>query len=139
MSESTEWPKRVDTGPGGLASLINIQNLLLQARRIQSQMLEEVHEQEPEGVVEPIEPIPVDEKPKTVACLEPKKPWFTVSLINDGPDDVRAIVNTETSRRHHTIRPGEAYNVVMNRGKIKDVLLSCDTGENANVRLVGSR
>jgi hypothetical protein len=94
-------------------------------------------EERAEGVVEPIEPISVNEEPRRVVA--PLKPWFSVNVVNDGPDDVYVMVNTEKSFDWHRVPQGESYRVDMKRGIIKDLLLKCEAGKTASVRLVGSR
>jgi len=96
-----------------------------------------VSEEKPEGVVEPIEPVSVTDSARRVVA--PVKPWFSVSIVNDGPNDVYAIVNTEKSFDWHRIPVGETYKVDMKRPIIKDILLKCEPGEKASVRVVGSR
>jgi hypothetical protein len=94
-------------------------------------------EERAEGVVEPIEPISVNEEPRRV--IAPLKPWFSVNVVNDGPDDVYVLVNTEKSFDWHRVPKGESYRVDMKRGIIKDLLLKCEAGKTASVRLVGAR
>jgi len=94
-------------------------------------------EEKPEGIVEPIEPITVTETTRRVVA--PVKPWFSVTIVNDGPADVYAIVNTEKSFDTHRIAVDETYTTNMKRGIIKDVLLKCDPGKTASVRVVGTR
>jgi len=94
-------------------------------------------EQRPEGVVEPIEPITVTDKVRRVVA--PFKPWFNVEVVNNGPSDVWVIVNPEKSFDWHRVGAKETYRVPMGRPIIKDVLLKCELGETATVRLVGSR
>ena len=90
----------------------------------------------PEGVVEPIEKFHITSIPTHLPRLEP---WFSMSLINDGPDSVLVIVNTAKSFDEHEVLAGETYNINMLRALIKDVRLWCRAGETATVRLVGVR
>jgi hypothetical protein len=96
-----------------------------------------MREQVPEGVVEPIEPVSVTDEVRRVTA--PVKPWFDVVVVNDGPGDVYVIVNPDRSYDWHRVPMDETYRVDMKRGIIKDVLLRCDPGGAASVRLVGSR
>jgi hypothetical protein len=99
--------------------------------------LEELAKAEvPEGAVEPIEKFEVTE---TRTLFRPLKPWFSISIINDGPSDVYCIVNTEKSFEEHRVAVGETYNIDMRRAKITDALMWCNRGETASVRIVGVR
>jgi len=84
-----------------------------------------------------MEPITVTDKARRVVA--PFKPWFNVTVVNDGPDDVLVTVNVEKSVEWHRMIKGESYQVNMNRGVIKDVLLKCEPNKAASVRLVGTR
>jgi hypothetical protein len=94
-------------------------------------------EERAEGVVEPVEPISVTHEVRRV--ISPIKPWFDVNVINDGPDDVYVMVNSEKSFEWHRVPKNETYKVDMKRGIIKDVLLKCEPGKTASVRVVGAR
>ena len=99
--------------------------------------LEELAKAEvPEGVVEPIEKYTIKE---ARTPFRPLKPWFSISIINDGLSDVFCIVNTEKSFEEHRILVHETYNIDMRRPKVTDVLMWCKHGETANVRVVGVR
>jgi hypothetical protein len=136
-SESTAERKRpraekkiVLSGPMSVALLDEIAERLCALQRFQE-------EERAEGVVEPIEPVSVNEELRHV--IAPIKPWFSVNVVNDGPDDVYVMVNTEKSFDWHRVPQGESYRVDMKRGIIKDLLLKCEAGKTASVRLVGSR
>jgi hypothetical protein len=94
-------------------------------------------EERAEGVVEPIEPVSINEEPRQVVA--PVKPWFSVNVVNDGPDDVYVMVNTGKSFDWHRVPKGENYMVDMKRGIIKDILLKCEPSKTASVRVVGAR
>jgi hypothetical protein len=99
--------------------------------------LEELAKAEvPEGIVEPIEKYTITE---TRTPFRPLKPWFSISIINDGPSDVFCIVNTEKSFEEHRILLHETYNIDMRRPKVTDALMWCNHGETSNVRVVGVR
>jgi hypothetical protein len=99
--------------------------------------LEELAKAEvPEGVVEPIEKYAITETRKS---FRPLKPWFSISIINDGSSDVFCIVNTEKSFNEHRILEHETYNIDMRRPKVTDILMWCNHGETSNVRIVGVR
>ena len=130
MYEYTEERKKVKPDVLQTALLDEIAERLLHVERM-------LAEEKPEGVVEPIEPVSVTETLRRVKA--PFKPWFSVSIVNDGPNDVYVIVNSEKSFEWHRVPVGETYKVDMKRPAIKDVLLKCEPGETASVRVVGSR
>lgn len=88
------------------------------------------------GAVEAIEKFTITSQRNHITRI---KPWISATIINDGPDSVFAIVNTEKSFDEHEILDGETYTVDTHRPTIKDVLLWCNTGETAKVRIVGVR
>jgi len=94
-------------------------------------------EARPRGIVEPLEPISVTDEPRRV--IAPFGPWFAVTILNDGPNDLWAIVNTEKSVERHHVLNGEVYGIDMKRAIIKDVLLQCDHLQTSTIRLVGTR
>jgi hypothetical protein len=91
---------------------------------------------QPAGAVEPIEKFRITDVRRHMPL---QKPWFSVSIINDGDDDVLCIVNTEKSFEEHRIHMNETYNINMVTAVIKDLLFWCDHGESATVRIVGTR
>ena len=130
MSKSTEQQKkRVKAGPMEVALLDEIAERL---HHVEELMKAEV----PEGAVEPIEKFTITARRTP---FRPLKPWFSISIINDGPSDVFCIVNTEKSFEEHRIAVNETYNIDMKRAKITDALMWCNHGETSNVRVVGVR
>jgi hypothetical protein len=94
--------------------------------------------QEPQGIVDVIQPpITVTDQKRQLKPTEGA--WFSVSIINDGHEDVWAIINTIKSFQPHLIRAGETYPVAFNRPVIKDVLLYCDKDKTTQVRFIGVR
>lgn len=115
-----------------------IQTSLLQdIARLLSKNNKFLQEGRPEGVVEPIEPIQVTNAQRYVKA--PRKPWFSVIIVNDGPDDVYAKVNLPKSDEWHRVAVDETYTISMGWGIISDVMLQCDPGHTSSVRLVGTR
>jgi len=100
-------------------------------------ILEELMKAEvPEGAVEPIEKFLITE---TRRPFRPLKPWFSISIINDGTHDVFCIVNTAKSFEEHRILEHETYTIDMRRAKVIDALMWCNHGETSSVRIVGVR
>lgn len=91
---------------------------------------------EPEGVVEPFEKMTITNQR---FHLKLRKPLFSCSIINDGPDSVFVIVNVEKSLEEHRILDHETYNVNFGRALITGVLFWCQPGETAAIRMVGTR
>jgi len=116
--------------PIDTVALLNIQGILANVLELQK-------EGRPEGITEPIEPIAVTDHPRYVKA--PYGPWFSVILVNDGPGDVLAIVNTKKSFDQHRVLRTETYTIDMKHAVIEDVLLQCDLGGTASVRMVGVR
>lgn len=90
-----------------------------------------------EGITEPLGPIAVTSETRRVKPFT--KPWHSVSIVNDGPDVVYVIVNSEKSFDEYPLRIGETYMVDMHRPCIKDVLMRCEVGGSASARFIGAR
>ncbi len=129
VSESTGMQERVSEGPMSVALLDEIAERLLSLEKLAKAEI-------PEGIVEPIEKYTVTSQRVRINA---RKPWFSISLINDGPDSVFAIVNSPKSFDEHEVLVHETYTIYVLRAKINDVLLRCNDGETAHVRLVGVR
>lgn len=99
------------------------------------QDLEEARQ--PSGITEPIEPIAVTSTVSVIRAVYGS--WFSVILINDGPDDLYALVNNPLSKDWHRVPVGETYTVNMSKGILGSVLLRCDLEKTASARLVGCR
>lgn len=96
------------------------------------------HERNPKGYVDPIGPITV-----THALTEMRasdfSPWFSVVVINDGPNDCWLLPNPDKNFTPHHLLSTEDINLNMERGLITVVHLWCDAGETAAIRMVGIR
>ena len=66
-------------------------------------------------------------------------PWFGFNMTNDGPSDVLVRVNPEKSMNSHRVRNSEPYREHMGQPVIKSIMLQCEPGRSATVRLVGAR
>jgi hypothetical protein len=129
VSRSTDQQKRIKAGPLEVALLDEIAGRL---RHVEELMEAEV----PKGAVEPSEKFTITDRR---VSFRPLKPWFSISIINDGPSDVFCIVNTEKSFDEHRIASGETYNIDMKRAKVTDALMWCAKGHASAVRIVGVR
>lgn len=92
----------------------------------------------PIGIVEPLTPVRATVESRVV--FPPyKRKWFSVSIVNDGPDDCWIIVNTEKSpAQPYLTRVGEAYEVDMGNDVIEDIRVYTSSGT-ANLRIKGVR
>lgn len=92
----------------------------------------------PEGILEPTHRIRVTTTQQTV--LPPmRKPWFSVSIINDGPSDCWVIINSEkSSTSPYQLGFKEVYEADMKTAKIVDVVVYTDSGV-ASLRIRGVR
>ena len=125
----TESRKRVLAEPMAIALLNEVAERLMTLEKL----AKATH---PIGAVEPIEKFLITDVRRHMSL---QKPWFSVSVINDGDADVFCIVNTEKSFEEHRIHMNETYNINMVTAVIKDLLFWCDHGEHATVRIVGAR
>lgn len=92
----------------------------------------------PEGIVEPLTPTRATIEAKVIHPPYKKK-WFSVSVVNDGPEDCWIVVNTEKSpAQPYLTRVGEEYSVDMGNAVIEDIRVYTETGS-ANLRIKGVR
>ena len=129
-SKPTETQNRLDPSAMMVGLLREIGDRLLHLEK-------HFGEEHPEGIFEPVEPINVSGTPKIIKPFSKK--WFSVIVINDGSDVVHMVVNAEKNYEYHQISSGEQITVDMHIGIINDVVLRCDHGETASVRLIGVR
>lgn len=96
-------------------------------------------EQEPEGVVEPLSMKHVTTERMVIHPPLLGKPWFSVSVVSDGPNDCMIVVNTEKSATTpYRLRMNETFEVDMGSAKIVDLLCYCEIGT-ADLRIRGVR
>lgn len=100
--------------------------------------LEKQTPKRPEGIVEPLTPTRVTTEARVIHPPYKRK-WFSVSIVNDGPDDCWIVVNTEKSpAQPYLTRVGEAYEVDMGDAVIEDIRVYTEEGS-ANLRIRGIR
>lgn len=126
---SKKGPERL-APPVETITLLNIEGIL-------KTILDHDKLADPEGEVEPVEPILVTSQERRV--IPPIKPWFSVTITNDGPNPVDVLINSEKSMDWHNMLITEVFTVNMGKGIIKDILLRCDPTQTASVRMVGTR
>lgn len=96
-----------------------------------------VREQIPTGIIEPLT-VDVTTENKVVTPSMDKK-WFSISVINDGPDTCSVILNTELSNTTpHELDSGGTFEADFGSPVIKDLLTYCVTGT-AHLRIRGIR
>ncbi len=103
----------------------------------------ETHNKEltPEGIVEPLVETTVTTEPIVIRIpsAEAGKNWFSVSIINDGPDYCWVVINTgKSSTMPHKVVNGETYEVSFIKALIYDLRLYTDSGS-AVIRITGTR
>lgn len=95
-------------------------------------------EQQAKGIVEPLNIISVTTVQQVITPPQ-RKPWFSVSAVNDGPENCWIIVNTEkSSTTPYLLYPDETFEVDMGAALIDDLLVWCDSGT-ATLRIRGVR
>jgi len=89
----------------------------------------------PEGIVEPLKIITSTTTPNIVK--PPGKPWFSISIVNDGPADCWIVVNTEkSSTTPYLLKEGETTEIEMGVSRIVDVYHYTES-ETASLRIRG--
>lgn len=116
------------------AQVLLLDRMLQEIRRVAS----DIAKQMPEGIVEPIHTITATTT-RRVITPPMHKPWFSVSVVNDGPDDCWVIVNSEKSSTSPSlVRNGEPCEIDFGAPVIEDLVVWCDSGT-ASLRIRGVR
>lgn len=103
-----------------------------------AQRLKDESSNKPVGIVDPLHPIIVTQI-RQVITPPMRKPWFSMSIVNDGPSNCWIIVNSEkSSTTPYDLGVGEVYEVDMQSPKIQDIIAYCDSGT-AKLRIKGVR
>ena len=132
MSGSKESRSKAETTALQIALLDEIAERLLAL---------ETHNKEisPEGIVEPLPILSVTTTPVVVQPPQEGKHWFSLSVVNDGPQPCWIVVNTgKSSTRPYQIQLDEVYEVTFIKPLIYDMRLYTDAGI-ASVRIKGAR
>jgi len=99
--------------------------------------LEEIYERmewAPQGILDDYT-ISVTDEYKTLEG----GPWFSFTLFNDGPNDVYVYVNDYKPVRETPLRSGDSINIDMQQPLIEKIILICNPGETASVRIFAKR
>lgn len=116
------------------ATALLLDKMLSEIRQLSS----DVKKQMPEGVVEPLRIITATTTQQTITPPM-HKPWFSVSIVNDGPDDCWIIVNSEKSSTSPSlVRVGEPCEIDFGVPLIEDLVVWTDSGT-ATLRIRGVR
>jgi len=93
----------------------------------------------PLGIVEPLPILTVTISPIVVEPPHEGKHWFSVTAINDGPQDCWIVLNTgKSSTTPHLMVVDEVYEVQFIKPLIYDLRLYTDTGS-TTLRIRGAR
>lgn len=96
-----------------------------------------IKQQIPEGIIDPKEVVATTIEFAIIPPLDKK--WFSLSLVNDGPNSCYVVVNTEKSSTNpYLMRMNETFEVDLGVPKIMDALVWCAVGS-ANLRVRGVR
>jgi hypothetical protein len=116
------------------AQVLLLDRLLAEIRNVKAR----IEEQIPEGIVEPLSIVHVTTENKIVHPPFGKN-WFSVSVVNDGPDECLIVVNTEKSTTSpYPLRMNEVFEVDLGTAKIVDLFCHCKSGH-ADLRIRGVR
>lgn len=125
--------------PADKAQVLLLDRMLEEIRELRRQSvetLELVKQQIPEGMVEPLHTKTATTTPQNIML---RKRFFSIVLINDGPNDCWIIVNTEkSSTTPFKLKVGEVQEVDMKTAQIEDMRFYTDEGT-AEIRVRGVR
>lgn len=117
-----------------------LDKMLQEFRRVSdqtNQSLQLIKQQIPEGIIDPKE-VTATTVPQTIVPPLDKR-WFSISIIDDGPDPCYVVVNTEKSSTNpYLMQMHETFEVDFGVPKIVDALIWCGSGS-AHLRIRGVR
>ena len=91
--------------------------------------------EKPAGKVTPLTLEVTDSVTTLTSENTPNMPWMKMDAFNDGPDAVWITVNEDSIIKEAPRRLGESLSVDMEHRNINKVLLQCDVGKEASVRI----
>lgn len=120
--------------PSDVAQVILLQRLIEKIGSLEKKIDSMV----PDGQVDAIRRVQATPNPQTIRpSLD--KPWFSVSIINDGPSDCWVIINSEKSTTSpYQLGLKEVYEADMKTAKIVDIVVHTEVGQ-ASLRIRGVR
>jgi hypothetical protein len=114
--------------------------MLQEIRRVSdqtNQTAQLIKQQIPEGIIDPKEVIATTVEFTIVPPLDKK--WFSLSIVDDGPNPCYVVVNTEKSSTNpYLMQVHETFEVDLGVAKIVDALVWCPSGS-TNLRVHGVR
>jgi len=119
---------KLDPKPLELGILDDMRKILYDLRALEQ-------ETQAKGIVEPIEPVTVNSQRRRFLAQGGK--WHSFSVINDGPNSVWILVNPMLSNDPHRVDDGEVHTIDFHRARISEVVMWCDPGGHADLRVVG--
>ncbi len=90
----------------------------------------------PEGIIKPHPTKVVGARRVTISAFPYK--WFNADIYNDGPDSVYVFINEVTPSRQ-PLKIREKIEVKNPAPVIKEIILFCEAGETADVRIYTKR
>jgi len=88
---------------------------------------------EPQGLIQPVT-LSATEDLKT---YEPPTPWFTVDVLNTGPNTVYIGIN-DKAKEFKAIERNRGFKFDFGMAKIEKIYYKCNRGETATVDLTGT-
>jgi len=122
------------------AMVLLLDKMLQEIRRVSdqtNQTAQLIKQQIPEGIIDPKE---VTATTMELSIVPPQdKKWFSISIVDDGPNPCYVVVNTEKSSTNpYLMQVHETFEVDLGVPKIVDALVWCAFGS-ANLRIRGVR
>ena len=122
-------------------AIVQLLDKMLEVQQTQTQQIINntnlIKQQTPAGIVEPLHTVTVTTTQKVIK--PPTKPWFSVSIINDGDNTCYVIVNQEkASTTPYELRKNETYEIDFGTPNINEIVVYTMTGT-ASLRIKGVR
>jgi hypothetical protein len=118
-----------------------VKNLILQEEssiRVEKRLLDihkTIKSRIPEGVADNFPKTVTEELTDLSRETIPSMPWMSFSLINDGPNSVNVVINDHATDKA-PVKRGEVLDAdLIAKGMVYRVMLYCERGETANVRV----
>ncbi len=90
---------------------------------------------EPEGVVKMYTLEVTDVETVLTSATYPTMPWIDVTFFNDGPDPVFPTLNHDTAQMTTPLKKGDQLSEDFTRPLLEKLILVCDAGKTASIRL----
>ena len=101
-----------------------------------NETLEIVKKQTPKGIIIPLSIKTANTTPQTIRFTVP---YFSINVVNDGPDDCLMVINTEkSSTTPFLLKSGSVEEIDLKSAKINDIYYYTESGT-AELRIRGIR